>query len=69
MFKILKVISGPYEDEGLIWNVCEVEQDGQVIEEEIYYDLVDEAYADIAECGAEGIVDEYDEYLDEELGE
>ena len=67
MFKILRVISGPYEDGGLVWNVCEIEQNGEIYEDEIYYDFVDEAYADIAECGAEGIVDEYDEYFDEEL--
>lgn len=65
MFKILRFLSGPYEDSGYVWCVAEVEDADGIREEEIYYDCISEAYADIQECG-EGITDEYDEYLTEE---
>ncbi len=65
MFKILRFLSGPYNEGGYIWCIAEVEDDSGVHEEEIFYDDLSEAYADLQEVG-DGILDEYGEYLTEE---
>lgn len=45
--KIWNVNSGPYEnDDGQIWNVCLIEnEEGQMVEDEIYYETFDDAYS------------------------
>jgi len=46
MFKILRFISGPYEEGGYVWCVAEIEDDTGTHEEEIFYDTIEEALSD-----------------------
>lgn len=66
MSKIVGFIAGPFEDDEMIWNVCQVQyEDGSVESEEIFYDDFDDAYGDMCllESGAE--IDLEEDYIDE----
>lgn len=67
MFKILQFKSGPYEEAGYVWCVAEVEDLDGTHDEEVYYDSIGDAYADLEEhYGLGFILDEDNEYLTEE---
>ena len=45
--KVHRVIEGPFEsdDEDEVWMLCLGEEDGELVEIEVYFDTFDEAYA------------------------
>jgi hypothetical protein len=70
--KIVQILSGPYEMEGMVWNLCLV-SDGssEMWDEEIYYDSLAEAIADFEDIRSDGYIDVEDEHWleDEENGD
>jgi hypothetical protein len=66
MTKIVKILDGPFEQDGVVWLLCELTDGrGTYWHEEIYYDSVEEAYADFSELSCDGLELEED-YLDED---
>jgi len=65
--KIVQILSGPYEMEGMVWNLCLVSDGGDTWDEEIYYDSMAEAIADCEDIGSDGYLDLDDEnWLEDE---
>lgn len=69
--KIEQILSGPYEMDGMVWNLCLVSDGEDVWDEEIYYDSLEEAIADFQDIRNDGYIDLEDEYWfeDEENGD
>lgn len=45
--RIIRILRGPYEYEGTVWNLCLLEgEGGKYVEEEVYYPCVEEAISD-----------------------
>jgi hypothetical protein len=42
--KIHRVVSGPYDEDEVIWNLCLVEIDGELEQVELFFDDFDSAY-------------------------
>ena len=60
--KIVQILSGPYEMEGMVWNLCLVSDGGATWDEEIYYDSMADAIADCGDIGSDGYLDVEDEH-------
>lgn len=61
--KIVQILSGPYEMEGMVWNLCLVSDgNGELWDEEIYYDSLAEAIADFEDIRSDGYIDVEDEH-------
>ena len=46
--KVHRIIEGPFEsddEEHEVWMLCLAEEDGELVEIEVYFDTFDEAYA------------------------
>lgn len=69
--KIEQILSGPYEMDGMVWNLCLVSDGEDVWDEEIYYDSLEEAIADFQDIRNDGYIDLEDEHWfeDEENGD
>ena len=45
--KIIQILGGPYEADGMYWNLCLIKSDdGNMWEEEVYYDSAEDALSD-----------------------
>ena len=67
MTKIVKILDGPYNDGDVVWLVCELTDGrGTFWTEEIYYDTMEEAFADFNEINEWGIDLEEDDYIEED---
>ena len=65
--KITQILNGPFDVDGMIWNVCQVSEGDLSWDEEIYYDTVGEALGDFEELRNSGYIDvDDDSLLDED---
>lgn len=63
--KIVQILSGPYEMEGMVWNLCLVSDGEQMWNEEIYYDSIADALGDFEELRKFGPIELEDEDYDD----
>ena len=67
--KIVQILSGPYDMEGMVWNLCLVSDGDDMWNEEIYYDSVGDALSDFEDLRNEGAIEvEGDFWFDDEEG-
>ena len=60
--KIIQILGGPYEDDGVFWNLCLIKSDGgDIWEEEIYYDSPADALGDFEDLRKFGPIELEDE--------
>lgn len=67
--KIVQILSGPYDMEGMVWNLCLVSDGEHMWNEEIYYDSVSDALSDFEDLRNEGAIEVEDDFwFDDEEG-
>jgi hypothetical protein len=67
--KIVQILSGPYDMEGMVWNLCLVSDGEHMWDEEIYYDSLSDALNDFEDLRNEGAIEvEEDFWFDDEEG-
>ena len=64
--KVVQILSGPYDTQGLVWNVCLVHDGSSYWEEEIYYESMREAIGDFDDLRNQGFIELEEDYIDEE---
>lgn len=63
--KIVQILSGPYDMEGMVWNLCLVSDGEHMWDEEIYYDSIEDALGDFGELRNFGSIELEDEEYDD----